>query len=456
MSDYELLRMQKLKRNSQMLSSLGLDNTDNDNSSSSNNALLSPPKRSKRPTATTTPAVATRRSTRIAKSVTGETEPLVELDDPHSWRTKLNPSVVAAAASTTTTVFDEDGEWENYTHLLTSQVLNEKDSIEGDPLLKKIYSIDISPTHTNVVAAGGHAGRVAVFSSNALMLSFQATNAWVSSVKFVGNNVLLVSSNDGKVSAFDYTMISQANRPKPLCMSTELHAGKGIFDMDVCRSNSSNDAAKLITASKDGSIAHSKFNESGELKLIRRYKEAHNGVCKSAQFAHQSEHVVVSGGNDSCVLVWDLRIHHAPQVEMKSSFGMAVNNCQFSPETDHVLVSSGFAPQIEVHDLRYPHVAGQLSSSTTTRKLKGHCPPNKQRLANIYQPVFVGNGRLVASGGGSTRLTTFDIQSGEIVHQTEMGWEANASARVSKCAADGNYRIAVSHGMRIALFDSVA
>ncbi|KAH9259142.1 hypothetical protein BASA81_002762 [Batrachochytrium salamandrivorans] len=415
-STYEQLRMEKLKRNSRMMSELGLDNP----------IVLTPAKpaiRRAKASATaadsTPPVQPRRRSTRIAKTE-GEEE-LVEMGHQNTSRAQQKP----------------EKEEETYSKLEEeeAQALGSDMEIGGDSLLKKIYSLDFHPTKPNLLAAGGHGGRVALFNNSAVTLSFQVTNAWVSSVKLVEGNLLLVSANDGKIAGYDHTLVSSASptTPKALFSTGEAHAGKGIFDLAVTGN-------QVGTCSKDGSLTLSSLDAAGSgLSVVRRVPQAHRGVCKSVGFHPNNPNLLVSGGNDSAIRLWDFRSpQHDPQLAWESKFGLAVNHVQFATSPDLVLVGS-FATTMELFDSRFP--------TAPAREFTGHCPPEQRKLVNIYQPVLVGQNRVMASAGGASRLTVFDLDTALVLSQGEVGWEAHATTLHAPSSL-----VAVSHGARVSLF----
>lgn len=405
MSAYERLRMEKLKRNSRMMSELGLDNP----------VVVPVAKPTVRRAATAavaaTPVRPTRRSTRLSKTGGEEGEDVVVVE----------------------TAQEEE---ETYSKLEEKEApaLGSDMEIDGDGVLKKIYSLDFHATRPNLLAAGGHGGRVALFNHSTVTLSFQVTNAWISSVKLVEGNLLLVSANDGKIAGYDHTLVSSASpaTPKALFATSEAHAGKGIFDLAVT-------GQQVATCSKDGSLAWSLLDAAGSgLSVVRRIPQAHRGVCKSVCFHPDNPSLLVSGGNDSGVRLWDCRSpEHEPQLAWESRFGLAVNHVQFaSPEL--VLVGS-FATAMELFDSRFP--------AAPAREFTGHCPPELRKLADIYQPVLVGGNRVMASAGGASRLTVFDLDTASVLSQGEVGWAAQATSLHAPSAL-----VAVSHGARVSLF----
>jgi len=321
-----------------------------------------------------------------------------------------------------------------------------------DSQLKRVYSMNFHASKP-ILACGGHGGRVAVFSStfsksksDELLLSFKASKGWISGVRFVDDMDcgLLVSSNDGTVSLWDCT-VQHSLMPKSVGDDFAPHNGSGIFDMDVHKT-------EVVTSSKDGSLCVSTLrSSSGSFAVRTRIDDAHAGVAKSVMFQPKSNgNLIVSGGNDSAVRVWDLRqsSQKRPAVDMSSSFGLVVNIVRWNPEVEHQVLSASFAPAMELHDIRNP--------SSPAVKLEGHVPLGTTRVSNIYQPVYLQSGtRIVASGGGSRNLTMFDASSGEVLSSGAVGWE---SGSLEPCSSDpssssSSTRVAVSHGMDISFFE---
>jgi hypothetical protein len=448
---YEELRMEKLRRNQQVLLGLGLAQIAQTLSPNrSRSARIPANKNKKRVSALdpkTTPSGPRRRSPRL----TGES-PLVETgigaavhaqesDEEAEEQYAFDPSKVlqyscfaedAVAASSL-----RQGEITDATNL------RPVGSGVGDPALKRIYSLSFHAKKP-LLAAGGHGGRVAVFSSTCskkkedeTLLSFKASKGWISGVKFVEEMDcgLLVSSNDGTVSLWDCT-VQHDMIPKSV-WTASVHGGSGIYHLDVI-------GDRMVTSGKDGSVCVGTL-QSNKMELLRQFDEAHEGVVKSVMFRpNAGGNIVASGGNDTAIRIWDCRSKQdKPSVEMFSSFKLALNIVRWNPVVDHVILSASFANTMELHDTRYPQ--------SKPIQLKGHMPLSCTRASNIYQPIFVNQGkRIIASGGGSKNITMFDSMTGEVLSSGMVGWDSGAFEH----SFDGN-RIAVSHGKDVSFFDCV-
>lgn len=167
-----------------------------------------------------------------------------------------------------------------------------------DPSLARIYSIDVCSSKKDrfLVAAGGHRGFISVYGGewgdceninsdeemmDGPLMSWKGSPSWVSGVKFVEDNPMLLvsSSNDGAIVVWDLkkqpSSLSSWS-PPVVAKSTELHTG-GVYSMDRF-------SCWIATASKDSSVGVSRLTPAGELVAERNITGHHSGVIRGVCF----------------------------------------------------------------------------------------------------------------------------------------------------------------------------
>lgn len=126
--------------------------------------------------------------------------------------------------------------------------------------------------HENLLAVGGHGGRLSIFGkSSTPLLSWKGHNGWISDVLFV-NKLLLTSSNDKQVSIWNVNLqkgiknknggkIIQEKQPKSVFSSKN---ASGVFSMH-CKEGF------VVVGCKDGSVQYSQLNNDS-LSVVKTFK----------------------------------------------------------------------------------------------------------------------------------------------------------------------------------------
>lgn len=204
------------------------------------------------------------------------------------------------------------------------------------------------------------------------------------------------------------------------CLQSKNYYPGGIFSLHAHHS------AGILTASKDGSVALTALLPDVGLaaKPSRQWIALHDGlVVKCARWAADGAPVFASCGNDGAVRVVDTRAGDDGTVLAEEAHGgQAVNCVRWAPGAPEFVLTSGFDPCIRVWDLRTPNMAlhtftGHLGSARyewfdyflVFRLPTWHRP-------GIYQPAFMGDGALVASGGErSGCISLYSMRTGGVV-----------------------------------------
>lgn len=445
MNEFERQRMERIKRNQEVMQKLGLGNGGAAMLPNlRDNARTGERKASKRiKHRHDTPREPLRRSKRHARDGNGENVhvnlenvPINEAQEDKDTRSSIP---VTFEDSRIKTYIMES--WNPSKDKATVGSMDERNvnefktcsTVMIDGGLSRAYSIDWVP---GLVASGGKNGHVSIWGSGVLecpdqvskedyiepLLSDKLHKGWVSDVQFMkgtlGSNCpkLVTASNDAKVCVWDISLqVSGGRQPKQVFINQSLHS-QGIFSMDF-----SNSLGMLLTASKDGSVA---LSTPTSTDIFQQYPDLHDGgVVKCARWRNTNidDHIFASCGNDGLVKVVDSRC--------KAANGDAISFCQndtvvsylkWHPSDLNVLLSASNSPYIDIHDLRMP--------KTSFSKLQGHS--RSHRISGLYQPIFVNGGHHVLTAGdgpNSKILTMYDMKSGDIISQGDVGWSLGAS-----------------------------
>lgn len=195
LSEYELLRLENIRRNESVMLSLGLSST----ISQPRKRSVSLKRRSRPPSST---SLGKRRSARLSSQATPDDASLpVEEDSP------------AVKEEEEEEVFVEREE-------IVAEDLRE------DPTLKTIYSIS---SLGEVVAAGGKGGRVSVFGSRPC--SFRGCGGWIGGVALIDESPkLLCCGNDGHLNLYDCS-VSSATTGSPRLEARAKPHSSGIWSL---------------------------------------------------------------------------------------------------------------------------------------------------------------------------------------------------------------------------------
>ncbi|GAB4817375.1 hypothetical protein N2152v2_004421 [Parachlorella kessleri] len=325
----------------------------------------------------------------------------------------------------------------------------------ADPALARAYSVDWRP---GLVVAGGKDGQVSIFGSRQVeagnspaleedggclppLLSARLHKGWVADVQFVrgpqqsdclieeshaaagcpsaessgaSSLLLLTAGNDGTLCLWDVARSAAQGpsmQPLQLASCKDLHSG-GIFSMqEVCH--------RVLTASKDCTVAVSLLGAEGTagsancsssgstaLRLLRRYEELHEGVVKCARW--RDGVTFASCGNDRAICVVDTRqAEDAASYKLADAHSTAINCLRWHPSGDHLLLSTSHDPHILLHDLRQP---------------------SQPLILGIYQPTFVWGGAGIATGGEkSSCLSLYCTATGSTLSRGEVDFTVGAT-----------------------------
>ncbi|KAK9830394.1 hypothetical protein WJX72_011510 [[Myrmecia] bisecta] len=296
-----------------------------------------------------------------------------------------------------------------------------------DNSLARAYSLDVQG---DLLVAGGKDGRAAVWGIRGIqegtasedvqpLLSTKLHKGWISDVQFAtagsrggGPPLLLSASNDGSLAVWDLSKCTQqggqaGGLPQHMSEATTLHSG-GIFSMHEVN-------GRIVTTSKDASVAVSQLGAAGEVKLLHAYPDQHQGVVKCARW--QSTHLFASCGNDGCIRIVDVRQPDQQPACIQDAHAGPVNYLRWHPTNGDVLLSAGTDPNIQLFDLR------RLPSPVHT--FSGHI---NGKCSQIYQPVFVVGGDAIASGGQrSHKLSIYSTTTGETISRGHIGFDPVAT-----------------------------
>jgi hypothetical protein len=246
--------------------------------------------------------------------------------------------------------------------------------------LAAVYSLHPHPTIPSLLVAAGKGGIAAIYStspsrdlslddgSRAPLLHFKAHSRWISSAKFlspresVGETEreplsaairLLTAADDGLLKLWDLARCTQNSDPQ-LLSSLPLHE-KGIFSMDES-------AGQILTGSKDRSVSLSVIHPSGEIQRAQLFQDLHGSVVKSVHWKPvlgSSPVIFASGSQDSSVAVQDIR-SPTPSLCIASAHAGGVHTVSWSPllgssdgSAEFLLMSAGYDSAVKLYDIRH-------------------------------------------------------------------------------------------------------
>lgn len=313
-----------------------------------------------------------------------------------------------------------------------------------DASLSKAYALDWQP---NLMAAGGKDGMCAIFGSSAdtnedelvpSLMSSKLHKGWISDVQFVPApssyctttpmSALITAGNDGVVSLWNLSQSVTNNNnnsgrtvlPQQVAESSIIHGGHGIFSLHY--------NGRILTGSKDWSVVVSSLHEgSSSVKVIQRYDDVHEGVVKCVRWRSSSnnnsseqqeeEYCFASCGNDHKIAIIDSRESTTTStkaaIAIVDSHSTAINCLRWHPSNPNLLLTASHDPHILIHDLR--------NTSLPLFTLSGHILPSIKRVPHIYQPTWVARGDAVATPGASgTALVVYCAKTGKAVSQGEV------------------------------------
>ncbi|GAQ92367.1 hypothetical protein KFL_009950020 [Klebsormidium nitens] len=340
-------------------------------------------------------------------------------------------------------------QWEGATEKCSDLGVQAFDSLQPtgvsycDPLMTRVYALVAREgCGGRLLAAGGHAGRLAVFglreaaelaasdcarvdtrgdgdmetahgAAEEPLLAWKGGNGWISAVQFLtrqqqeGATLLLTSSNDRSVVLWDIDKTSNSTgTPRIVAETSSIH-NNGIFGMHEL-------GGKIATASKDKTVGITVVTEAG-LEPVTVLSGHHSAAVRAIHF--RDSHHLADGSADCSVAVSDLRLADPGSLCIENAHNSAINVVQWHPTNEHLLMSASHDRGICLHDIR----ATQQPLFTFV----GHLGPTLARSKSIYRPSFLGAGRYLASPGeGSQAISLYDVASGKTVSRGCLGFDA--------------------------------
>eukprot|EP01102_Stenamoeba_stenopodia_P021412 TRINITY_DN8625_c1_g3_i1.p1 TRINITY_DN8625_c1_g3~~TRINITY_DN8625_c1_g3_i1.p1 ORF type:complete len:320 (+),score=58.07 TRINITY_DN8625_c1_g3_i1:54-962(+) len=258
------------------------------------------------------------------------------------------------------------------------------------------------------------------------LLGFRAHRGWISAVQFLSsppsesaNSIVITSANDKAITLWDINKQDDKTKlPQAIFTTSHIHSS-GIYSFHELDTS-------LLTSSKDSSICLSTIDDAARITKIRTWDECHSGVVKRVRWNLANRNLFTSCGNDYTVCVVDKRQDGGDaSIKIENAHNLAVNSVSFHPTNEHLLLSAGFDSIIRLWDTRRPVKADGTPNPLFL--LKGHVSPLLKRTSSIYHPCFCGNGKtIVTSGDGSKHLTMFNVETGEMISQGYVGFEASS------------------------------
>ncbi|CAL9756674.1 unnamed protein product [Musa acuminata subsp. burmannicoides] len=425
-SDYERIRRETIRRNQEFLQKLGIASA---TTIAHKNQHTSSKRRPRPPPASSFPLRRSSRNKRPPHDAADTSEdPAPELPDP----SLIDSSVFQYVCD------DEEAPLRPGAHLADSPSWSSP--IVGfrvfgkafrDPSLARIYSIDVCSSKKDrfLVAAGGHRGFISVYGGewgdcekinsdgemmDGPLMSWKGSPSWVSGVKFVEDNPMLLvsSSNDGAVVVWDLkkqpSSLSSWS-PPVVAKSTELHTG-GVYSMDRF-------SCWIATASKDSSVGVSRLTPAGELVVERNITGHHSGVIRGVCFGDGKERLA-DCGVDGRICVLDPRSPEPCALTIKSLHSTGVNMVEWNKWNNFLILSAGSDPILHLYDIR--NAAGPVHS-----QLQGHVESNTGTCDRIYRPCFVGGKTIATPGQGTRKISLFDVEKATLISQGILGTDAN-------------------------------
>jgi len=156
----------------------------------------------------------------------------------------------------------------------------------------------------------------------------------ISKIQFIGQNQLLSGSMDHSLKLIDIN--------KGIAITT-LHT----INSGVCSLDSTQNIA--FTGLTDASIRQWDLRESS---LKKSYTEGHTSWVKSLEINPLNRNILVSGGYDGNVLIWDIRGDKKPIQKVCTQKDKVMSVCWNGPGK---IISGGSEGQLYVHSLTFDH-----------------------------------------------------------------------------------------------------
>ncbi|KAH3764318.1 Peroxisome biogenesis protein 7 [Pelomyxa schiedti] len=314
-----------------------------------------------------------------------------------------------------------------------------------DPKLTRIYSMSYSHAG-DVLAAGGHGGRVAIWpcapvsrsqncpneseSDMNPLVSFQAHRGWISDVQWLSDNshpdVLLSSGNDGAVMLWDVHKSSA--KSGSLVMRSKVSIGSGIFSFHEYGGTG-------VAGTKSAHVVVLRIG-SANLEVVNKYDNVHTSVVKCAHLNSMSG-MILSGGNDAKICLFDPRNSTVCGTFLRKAI---VNYVEWEPASEYRFLSVALDKIILLHDSR------RLDKPVFEYTGHTHSIPNTIRSAR-----FVHRGRAIVTGGDTHELSLYCTDTGATVSRGLVGYESGSM----ESQGPDTLTLAVTHARNVHIFEPV-
>ena len=298
--------------------------------------------------------------------------------------------------------------------------------------LNAIYTLQFRPDpdhdgRSSWIVGGGKAGIVALWDASRPanehdvidpVVSFRGhSGRWIADARFVpagdvsassgakaGLGGLLTAGNDGTVCHWDLASTSvKTGAPRLLGQSGKgLHAS-GIFSMDVSLGGMSGGDVKIVTGSKDKTLAVTSLDRMDGKPVWRSDRHSAKVGCVSFPTCDGGDRLVASASDDGLVAVHDVRSNKKGSTIVLEGAHVKPHSAVWKPGSDQVLATAGLDDTIMLWDLR--------NAKAPVATYHGHVPGAK-RLRRIHRPAFmsVGGETFLLSGGeGSGSVSMFRV-----------------------------------------------
>lgn len=452
LSDYELVRQQKIERNKKRLEELGLLNqqplhsTNNKPFTKNKPTVIRQKKRKRVPDGDSKTLshndVGLRRSTRNKKGSEKNVEKNNESTELHS-STKFiddshsdNPEEKVEELfedSPLCSIYDISRQSSTLPNIKSSQTMksfNPSDGFQqlGPDLItghknSMFYSLDYSP-ESKLICAAGKSGMINIWNHNYSTqsqinnenediypkLSWKAHGGrWISDVRFLQlknndrNNNIISAANDGSVCLWDTSKTScQTGIPKLICNTGKSLHSSGIFSMDVF-------GELVCTASKDKTFRVTNLESICNKQIIQSTYISHNHTSKVSCVAMRNENMIGST-DDTTVQIHDIR--SPDTITTINDAHSRPHSIVWHPTQEHNFVTAGLDDFIPMWDTR------KLEKPVSY--FRGHALKTK-KYKKIFRPAFYNSNvgadnnkvYLLTGSEGSECLSVFLCPSDE-------------------------------------------